>query len=220
VPFLDDAQPAGLAPQIAEPMSTDSSAREGIRVKVPTPPIGRLVEAAFERENTIGSLRNWMYGGGLADRAPFDPAFDPFEGLEERFVPHAREFLHDNSPEDVDRTKRRIDDEQRRAELLDQGGFYGFLAQLGAGTLDPINLIPLGGGAVALYRSGQAATRLVGGARGAARLGAGFGVGQALQEGALQSTQLTRPWTESAFSVAGATLVGSVLGGSIGAFGR
>ena len=135
MPFLDDAVPAGLAPQIAEPVG----------VTPPVPPIGRLVEAAFTRENTIGSLRNWMYGGGLADRAPFNPAFDPFEGLEERFVPHAREFLHDNSPEERDRTKLRIDDEQRRAELLDIGGFYGVLAQLGAGTLDPINLIPIGG---------------------------------------------------------------------------
>lgn len=208
VPFLDDAQPAGLAPQIAEP----------IEVTVPVPPFSRLWDAAMVRENTVGSLRNWMYGGGLADRAPYNPTFDPFEGLEERYIPHAWEFLHDNSPEERDRTKTRIDAEVRRTELLDSGGFYGFLAQLGAGTLDPINLIPLGGGAVALYRSGQAASRLAGGARGAARLGAGAAVGQAAQEAGLQATQLTRPWEESAISVAGATLVGSCIGGAVGVF--
>ena len=176
------------------------------------PSFGDILGAAFARENSIGSAIT-------AAQAPMpsalpDPSFDPWQAIEgTRYEPHARLFVDTNSPEDVNRVKARIDAEDERARLI-YGSTTGILASLAAGILDPINLIPIGG---AGYRAARTGARI---AEGAARLGAGAALGQAAQEAGLQATQLTRPLGESALNVAGAAVIGGVLGGAVGALRR
>jgi hypothetical protein len=87
--------------------------------------------------------------------APFNPNYDPFANIA-GYEDYARSFLGANDENDVAHVKSRIDAERRRDELLSQGGFRGVLATLGAGALDPINLIPVGGNLVAVTRTGRA----------------------------------------------------------------
>lgn len=179
------------------------------------PSFGDILGAAFARENTIGSAL--VAGQAPMPNALPDPSFDPWAQIEgTRYEPHARLFVDTNSPEDVNRIKARIDQEDERARLA-YTGTTGMLASLAAGILDPINLIPIGGTAYRVARTGSALARTV---QGAARIGAEAALGQVAQEAALQATQLTRPLGESALNVAGAAVIGSVLGGAVGALRR
>jgi len=181
----------------------------------PEPSFTDILGAAFARENTIGSAITALQAPG-PESLP-DPSFDPWAQIEgTRYEPHARLFVDTNSPEDVNRVKARIDAEEDRARLL-ASSTTGVLASLAAGIFDPINLIPIGGTGYRVARTGSALLRA---AEGAARLGAGAAIGQAAQEAALQATQLTRPLGESAVSVAGAAVIGGVLGGAVGALRR
>ena len=174
-----------------------------------------ILGAAFARENTIGSAITALQAPG-PESLP-DPSFDPWAQIEgTKYEPHARLFVDTNSVEDVQRVKQRIDQEDERARLV-FGSTTGVLASLAAGIFDPINLIPIGGTGYRVARTGSVLARA---AEGAARLGAGAAVGQAAQETVLQATQLTRPLEESALYVAGAAVLGGVLGGAVGALRR
>jgi len=174
-----------------------------------------ILGAAFARENTIGSAITALQAPG-PESLP-DPSFDPWAQIEgTKYEPHARLFVDTNSVEDVQRVKQRIDQEDERARLV-FGSTTGVLASLAAGIFDPINLIPIGGTGYRVARTGSVLARA---AEGAARLGAGAAIGQAAQETVLQATQLTRPLEESALYVAGAAVLGGVLGGAVGALRR
>jgi hypothetical protein len=71
-----------------------------------------------------------------------------------------------------------------------------------------------------VIRGGVSAYRLGRIGQGAVRLGATAGLTQAGTEAGLQATQITRPVSESAINVAGATVFGATLGAVTGAFGR
>jgi len=174
-----------------------------------------ILGAAFARENSIGSAITALQAPG-PESLP-DPSFDPWQAIEgTRYEANAPLFVDTNSPEDVNRIKARIDQEEDRARIL-ASSTTGVLASLAAGIFDPINLIPIGGTG---YRVARTASVLARAAEGAVRLGAGAAIGQAAQEAALQATQLTRPLGESAVSVAGAAVLGGVLGGAVGALRR
>jgi hypothetical protein len=202
MPILPDDDPVpvmGLVPQLAEPAA----------VTAPVPPFSRLFDAAMRRENLVGSAAEALTQPA---RAPFDPSFDPFDKIV-GYEDHARAFLDANSEDDIAATKLRIDDERRRAALLDSGGVMGLLATGAATLLDPTTVIPVGGQFMAVTRSGRALA-------GAARFGAAGAAGTAVQEVGLQATQVTRPWSESAVNVAAATVIGGALGGAVGALSR
>lgn len=199
MPFLDNAVPAGLAHQTDVPPEID----------VPVPPFSKLFEAAFERENPFGSASVAATQPALA---PFDPSFDPFQNIQ-GYEDYVSAFRDANSPDDVANVKARIDAERHRNELLASGGASGLLAVVGAGLADPLLLLPVGGQLVAVSRMGRALEA-------AARTAGAFGGAQAVTELGLQATQLTRPFSESVINVAGATVLGGVLGGAVGALGR
>lgn len=202
MPWLDEleggeAKPMGLSPQLAAPPETT----------VPAPPIGRLWDAALTRENTLSSLKEWARQEPMAS---FDAAFDPWRNVA-GYEDHARAFIGANSEDDVARIKIRIDAERRREELLSSHPL-GWVTAMAAGILDPINLVPVGG-AYTIARSGAALSRIARVGRSAASVGVGAGVGQAVQEGILQATQLTRPWEESAIAIGAASALGGLRGG-------
>jgi hypothetical protein len=199
MPFYDDSVPMGLTPQLAEPP----------RVTVPTPPFSRLWESAMVRESSVGSLKEWSRPAPMSS---FDPSYDPFKNIT-GYEDYAREFVAANDDDDVMHVKSRIDAERKRTELLNDAGGLGWVAALSAGLLDPINLIPVGGGAFAVARTSATLSRMARAAQGAGRLGVAAGIGQAAQEAGLQATQITRPISESVIAVGGATPLGGLRGG-------
>lgn len=199
MPFADDAVPAGLAPQVAEPMA----------ISVPSPPFSRLFEAAIERDNPYASA---VRSATQPAMAPADPTYDPFANIG-GYEDYATSFVGANSDEDVTHIKTRIDDERRRSELLASGGWRGVAAAIGAGLADPLMLLPVGGELVAVGRTGRALES-------ALRTGAAFGALTAGQEAVLGTTQITRPVSESAVNVATSTLLGGILGGAVGALAK
>jgi len=175
---------------------------------------GLLVEigAAFRQDNTIGSYASNRMAG--IDRSEREEGFTgdvlwseiagtPYEAHWERFseVFNRRAF---------NALKSQIDMETEDRRTLDAGGFSAVLAQFGAAGMDLPSLIP-GGAIVRNVRQGVniARTAVSGAAAGA--LGAG------VSELALQSTQETRPLSESAVAIGGGALLGTFLGGTVGA---
>jgi hypothetical protein len=193
----------------------DNNALPSFPVTPLEPSFGDILGAAFARENTIGSAIAAAQAP-RPDSLP-DPSFDPWAQIEgTKYEPHARLFVDTNSLEDVRKVQARIDAEDERARLV-YGSTTGVLSGLAAGILDPINFIPIGGTGYRVARTGSVLLRA---AEGAARLGAGAAIGQAAQEAGLQATQLTRPLSESTVNVAGAAVLGGVLGGAVGALRR
>lgn len=198
MPFLDAAEPAGLAPQAATPVETTNG-----------PAWGDLLGAAFTSGNTIGSLAEATNQPPLA---PENPDYDPFGSLK-GYEDHASSFIGANTDEEVAHIKGRIDGERRRSDLLAAGGWRGWVSDIVAGIADPVNLIPVGGEAVAVGRGARSI-------EGALRVGrAGF-LSSAAQQSVLQATQETHTLKESAINVAAGTLFAGVLGAAAGALSR
>lgn len=171
---------------------------------LPTPGFSDLLAPAFRRENTVGSAV-----AAMRERAPastFNPEYDPFARLEDRYARYAEAFVDANSDEDVAIVKRRIDAEEADRRLLASGGAAGVAAQLVAGIADPINLIPVGGAAVTSARLGLRVGRA---ALTTARAGA---IGATAAEAALQATQETRTAAESVENIGAGTLLAGMLG--------
>jgi len=203
MPFLDDAQPAGLAPAGIDEVDAASD-----------PSFGSLLGAAFQRENTVGSAITAISEGYDNPSTPYDSSFDPWSDVK-GYEDYLGSFIDANSFEDVARVKSRIDNERSRAEMLQSGGAMGTVAELIAGIADPINLIPVGGQMIRVGRLGERAVA------GALSVGAVAGGSGLATEGVLQATQETRTAQESALNVAGSVLLGGVLGGGVGAvFGK
>lgn len=174
------------------------------------PPLGETFGAAFRTENTVGSFfsREGRSGAG------FDPAFDPFAGLEERYQEHATSFAGANNEYDVAAIKRQIDREERDRQTLADAGGLGIVASITAGIVDPINFVPIGG---TVYRGARTANI----ARSAIAVGAAGAAGAAIAEGALHATQETRTAEESAYNIAGAAVLAGVIGaGASAVLGR
>lgn len=199
MPFLEDTEPAGFAPQLAEPT----------QVSVPSPPFSTLLDINLRTNNTLGSVAERITRGPMS---PPDAGYDPFKDIS-GYEDFASSFIGANSAEDTYRVKQRIDLERHRADLLASGGAKGILADVIAGVADPVNLIPIGGEIVQASRFGRIAV-------GAGRVAAAGAVSGLASEAILQATQETRGLGESAMNIAAATLLGGVLGGAAGAFGR
>lgn len=157
------------------------------------------VGAAFQLDNTVGSVINFLGRDEFED----DPDFDYRDHL--RPGERGQEFTDARSLAEFQDIRRRLERERGLRQSLAQGPVNSFLLSTVASVFDPINLVPVGGSALA---GGRIGTRI---ARGAL---AGTG-GAAVAEGALQATQMELPWEESVASV----LLSGVLGSAIGAAG-
>lgn len=161
------------------------------------------VPAAFRLENSLGSLSS----DDTQRRAPHNQNFNPFADIA-GYETHANRFIDTNTPDEVASVKKQIDREKEDKRVLSESGWWGFAAQLAAGTLDPVNLIPVGGSAYRTYKIGG---NVLGGATRAAKAGL---LSSTAAETVLQSTQETRSLEDGAINIATATFLGGVLGGS------
>lgn len=203
MPFMDITA-GGLAPQADVP------------VQGPGPSFwGETVPAAFDLGNSLVSASN-AAGEAYRDFAAqthipggstVDPSFDPFGSIG-GYEEYASRFAEADTPQDVANIKRRIDKELAAKGVLDRAGAAGFVASLGAGILDPINLIPIGGTAARAATLGRTALES---AVVTARAGA---VSSLAQSAALYATQETMTPGDMVFDVAAGTLLGGVLGGA------
>lgn len=170
------------------------------------PDLAEVGVAALRQQNTIGSL----IGYGLKDRAAGDESFDPFQYVPEQYKGRASAYAYADNQDEVDAVTARLDRETTDRDVLARSGVPGMLLQIGAGAVDPINLIPIGGTAYRTYRTGGSVLR----AAGATALSAGAAV--SAQEAILHASQTERTFGESALNVGSAVLLGGLLGGVAG----
>lgn len=163
--------------------------------------VSQLFADAFVLENPIGSLSNLQ---GIPSVGVQNPDFPRFEGLE-GYEEFAGEFGDVDTPEEHAALRARIDDGRERRRRLANGGAVGIIAGLSAGLLDPLNFVPIGGGAIKAFKAGS----LLKGAVLTAGAAAG---GASASEFALHASQFDRTLEESAYNVAGATFLGGVIG--------
>lgn len=141
---------------------------------------------------------------------PVEPDYNPqsliagtkFESL------YGDRFTGDRSEAETRWRMARIEEEEKQRATLAAGGWEGIFAGMAAGILDPTTLIPIGGWIGVAGKTGRVLVRAGEGA-------AVTGLTVAGQEAALQTTQESRPLVESVFAIAGATILGGALGGSI-----
>lgn len=193
---------------------TDDAPTPGPIGLLPEPPAGKApgyVESlapAFRSENTVGSI---LANEGMPQPGRLlTPGFDPFSNLEERYRPFARSFVDADNDDEVAQVKRRIDRELADDEQLAAAGWAGTAARLTAGLVDPINLVPVGGEAVAIAKNGGSLLRA-----GLVTARAGL-LASTAAETVLHSTQETRTLGESASNIAMATFLSGVLGAGLG----
>lgn len=177
--------------------------------------------AAFARENSLGSLYNRVFGDGVEGRFYWHPdkvgddgkrnidydAWGQIQGTP--YEDSYPEFFWVSNDAEAAQVKARLDREFKREQILSESGGLGLVAGLTAGVLDPMNLIPVGGAAVKLSRLGGSLLR---GAGTGARAGL---LGGAATEAALQATQDTRTWEESAVNIGAGAILAGALGGGI-----
>jgi hypothetical protein len=165
---------------------------------------GEKLKSAFVTDNEIGAaiarengLPDIYYEGEY--NALDDLTED--EKLDENFVFNAA--LAD-SPSQLESVRRQTEKERKHREKLT--GVDGVAASMIAGTLSPINFIPVGGQAYRAYKSGK----VMQGALYTAAVGAGT---VSSQEALLHTQQLERTQEETLINITAAMLISGALGG-------
>lgn len=206
--WVDGGRDYALLPKREE---TEPYVRRILGGRSASPSVGSTLGAAFRQQNSIASA---FSAGFDWRRVTADPDFDVVTELQgtryEEFLPR---LLDVDTRSELQSKLARIDMEQADKATLDAAGWGGIAAQILAGVLDPINLVPIGGGAWGVSRAANAA-------RGAGMLALGSAASAAAQEGALHSTQMTRTGEESAWAIGTATVLGGVLGAAAGSLQR
>ena len=169
--------------------------------EAPSPP-GFLREATTAW--TLGPINQGLIslegmGLGLATR---DPAYNPWSDMK-GYEPYAESLIYAQSRQQMDWMKSQVDFNLRE-KSMQSGGAYGFAANLIGSLADPINLVPI------------PISRGLGFVKGAA-LGATANAGIAAVTDPIRiAADPTADWNELAYSIGGAALFGSALGGVAG----
>ena len=160
---------------------------------------------AAARQN-IGLVSLLGYGMPFG-RGVDDPTFNAITTADQdpALRPYLSQFIDVRNRDEYDRTAERIRAASDDRETLAAAGPFGTVASVAAGILDPINLIPVGGGAWTALRAGRYAEGALAG------LLAGSG-GAALQELVLQQADPTRTAEETGMNIVGGALGGAGLG--------
>lgn len=176
-----------------------------------TPDIMTILGAAWRQDHTIGSASNNKMAGidqatrdGLTgdviwneiNGTPYEQHWDRFAGVFNRPAFTA--------------LKSQIDMEQEDRRILDAGGLTAVGAQFGVSLFDWPSLLPGG----ALVKGATTGATI---ARTAVSTGLAGAFGAGVSEIALQATQQTRPIAESAMAIGGGAVLGTLLGGGVGA---
>ena len=175
-----------------------------------TPIIGNkslqdIVGSAFHQTNSIGSMLNRDPNLPVFGQKP-DLNFDQFSLIPDDKRIYARRYYNANSQGEVDAISRQIDKELDDKNTLSESGWLGVTAGVGAGLLDPINLIPVAGWTGKVKTGGS----ILKGALTTAGVGLGA---MSLSEAALQSSQMTRTFGESATNIGVGTFLSGLFGG-------
>ena len=195
---------------------------------VEAPGINRLgftdvIGDAFSIDNTIGSfLSSEDISESLtdlqssADRGELDPDFNPFtKGQTMGYEGDDLEALMwAANQEQFNLIEKQLLGEQHSRKRLEDSGVDGVLASITAGIFDPINLIPIGGSAV---RVGKTGARIVKGATTTALTSIPSLVAS---EAVLGETQLTRTIEEQALNISGGIVLSGILGAGVSALTR
>jgi hypothetical protein len=203
---ISTVRPALTTPIGMNPLPEEETAKAG-----PSPGILDVIGAAFRSENTVGSfLTREINGWGIGNEV--DPNYSAWNEIKGTpYEEHWSSFANSNNSRYTQFLKTQIDRENDDRRTLAAGGLGGTIAGMAAGIVDPTLLIPVGG-EVAL--AGKGVWKLGRGALAGARAG---GIGVAVQEGLLQSTQETRTAEESALNIGGGIVLGGLLGGGAAA---
>ncbi len=195
------------------PEQTDSILPNLVRENVvddnnmPEPEMMKTFGAAFRLDNIVGAVAaNKARGNG-----EFDPNFDWGKSFRELPVGYqidfGKNFALAENQQHFDAIKDQIDQEMEDRNYLASSGWKGVAAELSAGLLDPLNLVPIGGTALKI---GKGAKSVLSNSAKIAMVGAGAVTAQEL---ALHSQEEIRTLGESAANVG----VGALLSGVVGA---
>jgi len=168
------------------------------------------VPAAFRSTNSVVSLSKIPEKFWVAFSDPGDSDYDPFDAIE-GYEGYEDRFFDARTQEQVNWIKAQINQERQDRETIEKSGWAGIVASIAAGIVDPIAIV---GGGIAGGTMKAGASILKNGvvaARGA------FG-GAAASELALQASQETREWGETALNISVGTFLGGILGTSAGLY--
>ena len=180
----------------------------------PDPTFSQMANAAWDQNSTLANVgRLWDRGGEYFQPrfSTYDP-FDQNKGTKYENFPDA--FLYANSDEQLERIRIRIDQDEQNSEILSKGGLLGVGLSVGATLFDPINFIPIGGGARALVKGGSILKNAWSNMGKGALLFSGV---TTLEQFVLMQQHYNRTVSDAATSVGFATLIGGILGGAVGA---
>jgi len=173
--------------------------------------LGEATKRAFRYENIVGAIAsNKSRGNWVRDpEFNFDKAFNNLPEDYQLSKSISSKFADAENEEHFNAIKEQIDQESSDREYLANSGWKGVTANLAAGILDPINLIPIGGTAYKVGKTGKATYNVLNAGARTAMVGAGT---ISLQEAALHSQQESRTLGESAANISVGTLLSGVLG--------
>lgn len=175
----------------------------------PGPTFGQQLTSAFRQNNMIVSaLANRVN----PTRDDIDPDFDLWnyvKGTERE--QHWRRYVdagafNQERATGVDQ-QLAMEDEDKKI-LAAMPWYQSLMLGVAAGVTDPTVLLP-GGGAIRAAKGGYSVVRS------ALMTGTAASAAIAVQEGALQQSQLTRGWEESAINIGGGFVLGALLGGGV-----
>jgi hypothetical protein len=172
---------------------------------------GQIALSAFERENTLASTIIEGSYQVKVDDTP-DPDFDVVDYIDvdirnSDYAPYWKDFVGVKNYKQAEALKAKIDRQNKNQQVIDESGASGIAWSLAAGIFDPINLLPIGGGAYKAYKAGKVIKGI--------GLTAGAGaVGMTASEGILQATQETRTLEESVINIGAGTILAGALGGA------
>lgn len=176
-----------------------------------------VVGAALTQESSIFSFAAKQ---SLAPDVPLvpsmraiNPDYNPYSEDLTGYELFADRFQHLNSPEEVHQTKKLIDLQLKSKKILQESGFAGAAASMGASLIDPTLAIPAAGAIINTTKASTAALK------GAVKLGGVTAGAVATQEALLQATQTERSIEESVINTIGASMVGGIMGGALGFMG-
>ena len=176
------------------------------------PGVGELIGAAFRQDNEIGSFAvNKTAGIDFSEPEEGftgDVVWKEIEG--KAYADHWERFSEVFNRRAFNVLKSQIDMEQEDRRTLEAGGWGGIAASFGAALASPLTLLP-GGAIVRGATTGATIARTAMSTAAAGALAGG------VSEVALQATQETRPFSESAITVGAGAVLGGLLGAGAGA---
>jgi hypothetical protein len=202
--IVDIAQPGIFAPVDTPKGFAVTPGKDDLDHGSESPGVTAVAGAAFRLGNTVGAALSREYGTAIDSVEDGFNAWDRIKGT--RYERHWESFVRVRNSRALSAMQRQIDREEEDQRILRAApGYISFPAQLAAGVLDPLSLVP-GGTFIRGVKGGISV------ARSALSVGAAAGVSTTAQEFALHRLQETRELSESATNIGASVFLGSLIG--------